>query len=291
MIIYDCSQPLRADRLRQLRTVSFLFAERNGSYIPKKGDKGKAADPACRCRSPVFLTQTAARSGPRLAESISSSRWGRRPLQVRPGGSQTKQPGSAASEAMPRANGVAQKARRPWKRPFLSSTGRGAVFLFGQVPKRKIGGRITQFFADRLEQKLFFPFRPLRGGRLRLSRPISLSSCGKRNGSCTPPCRKCQSRACFNTARQWRGCGNCVPPASATGSGGTQFQRERPLLRVGDTRSDRGSPPGECWHARYAPVFAAAMGYRAQRSEARTGGSTLGRHACSGRRPRRPAVF
>ena len=30
------------------------------------------------------------------------------------------------------------------KRPFLSYTGRGAVFLFGQAPKRKIGGRITQ---------------------------------------------------------------------------------------------------------------------------------------------------
>ena len=27
------------------------------------------------------------------------------------------------------------------KRPFLSCTGRGAVFLFGQAPKRKIGGR------------------------------------------------------------------------------------------------------------------------------------------------------
>ena len=116
------------------------------------------ADPACRCRSPVFLTQTAARSGPRLAESISSSRWGRRPLQAHPGGSQTKQPGSAASEAMPRANGVAQKARRPWKRPFLSSTGRGAVFLFGQVPKRKIGGRITQFLRTGWSKSYrFFP--------------------------------------------------------------------------------------------------------------------------------------
>ena len=30
------------------------------------------------------------------------------------------------------------------QRPFLSYTGRGAVFLFGQAPKRKIGGRITQ---------------------------------------------------------------------------------------------------------------------------------------------------
>ncbi len=30
------------------------------------------------------------------------------------------------------------------RRPFLSYTGRGAVFLFGQAPKRKIGGRNTQ---------------------------------------------------------------------------------------------------------------------------------------------------
>ncbi len=75
--------------------------------------------------------------------------------------------------------------------------------------------------------------QPLRAGRLQLSRPISLSSCGKRNGSCTPPCRKCHSRACFTTARQWRGCGNCVPPVSATGSGGPQFQRERTLSQSG----------------------------------------------------------
>ena len=39
------------------------------------------------------------------------------------------------------ANGVAQKARRPLKRPFLSYTGRGAVFLFGAA-KRKTGGRM-----------------------------------------------------------------------------------------------------------------------------------------------------
>ncbi len=38
-----------------------------------------------------------------------------------------------------------------------------------------------------------------------------------------PPCRKCHSRACFTTARQWRGCGNCVPPAPAAGSGSPQF--------------------------------------------------------------------
>ena len=38
-----------------------------------------------------------------------------------------------------------------------------------------------------------------------------------------PPCRNCHSRACFATARQWRGCGNCGPPASATGSGRPQF--------------------------------------------------------------------
>ena len=48
----------------------------------------------------------------------------------------------------------------------------------------------------------------------------------ERSGSYRPPCRKCHSRACFTTARQWRGCGNCAPPASATGSGGAQFPRK-----------------------------------------------------------------
>ena len=34
---------------------------------------------------------------------------------------------------------------------------------------------------------------------------------------------QCHSRACFATARQWRGCGNCWLPSSATGSGSQQF--------------------------------------------------------------------
>ena len=34
---------------------------------------------------------------------------------------------------------------------------------------------------------------------------------------------QCHSRACFATARQWRGCGNCWLPLSATGSGSQQF--------------------------------------------------------------------
>ena len=38
-----------------------------------------------------------------------------------------------------------------------------------------------------------------------------------------PPCRDCRSRACFATARQRRGCGNCRLPSSATGSGSQQF--------------------------------------------------------------------
>ena len=35
-----------------------------------------------------------------------------------------------------------------------------------------------------------------------------------------PPCRRCHSRSCFATDRQWRGCGAERPPFSAPGSGG-----------------------------------------------------------------------
>ncbi len=38
-----------------------------------------------------------------------------------------------------------------------------------------------------------------------------------------PTLPQCHSRACFATARQWRGCGNCWLPLSATGSGSQQF--------------------------------------------------------------------
>ena len=53
-------------------------------------------------------------------------------------------------------------------------------------------------------------FRPLR--KLRVG---PRDSCGA--GSRTP-CRNCHSRACFATARQWRGCGNCGLAFPATGS-------------------------------------------------------------------------
>ena len=46
-----------------------------------------------------------------------------------------------------------------------------------------------------------------------------------RTGAPSPPCRICHSRACFATARQWRGGGDSVPPSSATGSGGAQSSR------------------------------------------------------------------
>ncbi len=38
----------------------------------------------------------------------------------------------------------------------------------------------------------------------------------------------CHSWACCATARQWRGCGDSVPPSSATGSGGPQSS-QRPV--------------------------------------------------------------
>ena len=48
-----------------------------------------------------------------------------------------------------------------------------------------------------------------------------------------PPCRDCHSRACFATARQWRGCGDCAPPFSAAGSGRVQspLSKGRPCGR------------------------------------------------------------
>ena len=62
------------------------------------------------------------------------------------------------------------------------------------------------------------------------------TSSGRKRSPC-PPCgarksrracaestlQQCHSRACFATARQWRGCGNCWLPSSATGSGSQQF--------------------------------------------------------------------
>ena len=50
-------------------------------------------------------------------------------------------------------------------------------------------------------------------------------------------------------------------------------RKKKALVRVGDTRSKRGSPPPECWHTLCAQVSAAAMVYRSQLSEARPGGS------------------
>ena len=47
------SLPDRSERAGVfLRTISFLFAERNGSYTPKKGDKGKfPLDPSQKSKS------------------------------------------------------------------------------------------------------------------------------------------------------------------------------------------------------------------------------------------------
>ncbi len=49
---------------------------------------------------------------------------------------------AALKRKRPRADGDAQKTI-DYERPFLSSTGRGAFFLFGKT-KRKNGGRIDQ---------------------------------------------------------------------------------------------------------------------------------------------------
>ena len=49
---------------------------------------------------------------------------------------------AALKRKRPRADGDAQKTV-DHERPFLSSTGRGAFFLFGKT-KRKNGGRIAQ---------------------------------------------------------------------------------------------------------------------------------------------------
>ena len=82
---------------------------------------------------------------------------------------------------------------------------------------------------------------------------------------------QCHSRACFATARQWRGCGNCWLPSSATGSGSQQFlvfsdrcgksalpstaagsgstlfsSRRRLWPAVGSTVADQGSRPFGC---------------------------------------------
>ena len=52
----------------------------------------------------------------------------------------------------------------------------------------------------------------------------------------------CHSRACFATARQWRGCGNCALPVSATGSGKAQFsstiaRRSKNLAKQGFSKT------------------------------------------------------
>ena len=79
--------------------------------------------------------------------------------------------------------------------------------------------------------------------------------------------------------------GTCPKRKTAPRAG---VRKKRALGRMGSIRTDRGSPPSECWHTRCARVSAAATVYKSQPSEAPHGGSTLGSHACKGRRPRRP---
>ncbi len=52
-----------------------------------------------------------------------------------------------------------------------------------------------------------------------------------------PPCRNCHSRACFATARQWRGCGKSGLPSTATGSGSPLFLKRKALKRCGAKRA------------------------------------------------------
>ena len=63
--------------------------------------------------------------------------------------------------------------------------------------------------------------RPLSGAARQLLARLAVPEkcCGV---TLVPPCRICHSRACFATARQWRGCGDCAPPFSAAGSGRAQ---------------------------------------------------------------------
>ena len=104
------------------------------------------ASPAYRCRSPVRLTKKAARSKPRLAGFGFDRAAGTCFCvlrSVRHSGS-----GHLRAQGMP-TFGRRRPTLRPCvartdKRLFLSSTGRGAFFLFGQAPKRKNGGAIRR---------------------------------------------------------------------------------------------------------------------------------------------------
>ena len=66
-----------------------------------------------------------------------------------------------------------------------------------------------------------------------------------------PALPQSHSRAHFVTARQWRGCGNCAIPASATGSGRPQFPRGGSTGRRGRRPLRRGRTLSRVRRRRY----------------------------------------
>ena len=104
----------------------------------------------------------------------------------------------------------------------------------------------------------------------------SLTVSLRTTSACGPPCgarkmlRACADPCIFRPLRRRAGGPspfreNCRPPSSATGSGGTQFQRKSqgrapgPPVRMGSLRSKHRSPPGKSWFPVLAPCSAAAV--------------------------------
>ena len=117
------------------------------------------------------------------------------------------------------------KARRALREAPLRYY-RGRISLTKRTPKEE---EVTRKKLPAAEKMFFFVGKSGRGERcffLLLVQKKETKENDTQEGKISDslsPCRKCRSRACFATARQRRGCGNCRLASSATGSASPQF--------------------------------------------------------------------